>query len=708
MKTGAASSQSPKSDQARAQAIRTALDEAQAFLNQGKIQQAEVICRRILDDNPAEPNTLQMLGLMAYRAGRMDGAIAYLRQACESALAPPMVFSNLTEMLRQKGLLSEATVYGRKAVGLAPKSVSAWNNLGIVLQESGQLDEARKCLETVTSLEPDNAEAHNNLGNTFKRLGDIKKAEKHWKRALELKPYYPETYSNLANLFNEQGQYDKALLHGQRAIDLNPLLADAYINLAATESARWRYPAALEWLNLLVAIAPDNPMALATRSGTLKELDRFEEALADAERAVSLAPENAEVQSAYGSVLLSMGRFEEAVARYDTAIALPNAIRERLMISRATAHQEHGKSEDAIRAFDDIIAQYPNSAAAFYGRADLVKFSQNDAELEQMLQLAKKGRLESNSDKISLNFALSKAFLDVGDSDRAFHFLNEANKMKRALIQYDANATSLWVDNLIMAFNADVFDRFRGKGLPSSVPIFVIGMPRSGTTLLEQILASHPKIHGAGELKFVNRVIEERGGTPEFLRGLTPEVLTSMGGAYLDRVMPMANGKPRIVDKMPANFLHAGAIHLMLPQAKIIHARRDPVDTCLSCYSKLFGGEQSFTYNQAELGQFYCDYQRLMDHWRALLPPSHFLEVHYESVVEDIETQARRILNFLDLPWNPACLEFYATERPVRTASVNQVRKPVYKTSSGRWRKHANNLKPLLQALGVAMPPQAQ
>ncbi len=707
MKTGAGNSHPSPSDLVRSNAVQTALDQAQACINQGQVQRAELICRRILDDNPGEPNALQMIGLMAYRAGRIDTAITALREACAFASAPPMIFSNLTEMLRQRGLLTEAEVYGRKAVALAPKSVSAWNNLGIVLQESGQLEEARKCLETVTSLEPDNAEAHNNLGNTFKRLGDIKKAQKHWNRALELKPFYAETYSNLANLLNEQGEYDKALLHGQRAIDLNPLLADAYINLAATESARWRYSAALTWLDLLVAIAPDNPMALAARSATFKELDRFEEALADAERAVSLQPENAEVQSAYGSIMLSMGRFEEAVTRFDTAIALPNAIRERLMISRATAHQEHGKSDDAIKAFDEIIAHYPNSAAAYYGRADLVKFKQEDPTIEQMLKLAKKGRLESNSERISLHFALSKAFLDIGDSDRAFHYLNEANKMKRALIQYDAAATGKWVDRLIMAFNSEVFDRFRGKGVSSSVPIFVIGMPRSGTTLLEQILASHPQVHGAGELKFVNRIIDLQGGTPEFLNGLTPETLERMGGAYLERVIPLANDKPHVVDKMPANFLHAGAIHLMLPKAKFLHARRDPVDTCLSCYSKLFGGEQAFTYNQAELGQFYRDYLRLMDHWRTVLPESHFLEVDYESVVEDIETEARRILEFLGLPWDPACLEFYATERPVRTASVNQVRKPVYKTSTGRWRKHVSNLKPLLDALGIAPPPAA-
>jgi hypothetical protein len=177
-----------------------------------------------------------------------------------------------------------------------------------------------------------------------------------------------------------------------------------------------------------------------------------------------------------------------------------------------------------------------------------------------------------------------------------------------------------------------------------------------------------------------------------------------MGTSYLDLIAPLARGKSHVVDKMPANFMLAGWIHLMLPNARIIHSRRDPVDTCLSCYTKLFGGEQTFTYDLTELGQFHLDYQELMEHWRSLLPSSRFLEVDYESVVDDIETEAKRILAFLDLPWNPACLEFHSTERPVRTASVNQVRKPVYKTSTGRWRKHAKNLKPLLHALGIAMP----
>ena len=683
------------------QAIQEGLGRAQAFINAGQPQPAEVICQRILMDVPGEANALHMLGLMAYNKGDADKAITYLRQACQSPDAPALFCSNLTEMLRQRGQLTEAEQVGRKAVARDPALVSAWNNLGIVLQESGQLEESRACLEKVIALEPDNAEAHNNLGNTFKRLGNIAKAERHWTKALALKPHYAETYSNLANLFNEQGQYDQALEYGQRAIDLNPLLYDAYINLAAAESSRWRYAGALVWLDLLVAIAPENAIALSTRAVTLKELDRLDEALDDATRALKIQPDNAEVHSAYGTILLNLGRFDEAIVHFERALALPSAIRERILLARATAYEEKGKSDEALKQLDALVAEYPHSAGAWYSRADLVKFKAGDPALRKMQDLLKPKGVQSDADRMSLNFALGKAFLDIGDSDRAFRHLNEGNRMKRALIHYDPGVTHQWMDSLAKAFPPAVFERFAGEGCASALPIFVIGMPRSGTTLIEQILASHPHIHGAGELKYLSRIIDDNGGIPAAMSAMTGEKLAAMGAAYVEKVSALSQGKRHVVDKMPANFMHAGLIHLMLPHAKIIHSRRNPVDTCLSCYSKLFGGEQSFSYNLEELGRFHVDYQTLMAHWRKVLPDSHFIEVDYEDVVGDIEAQARRMLEFIGLQWDPACLEFYKTERSVRTASVNQVRKPVYTSSTGRWRPHAHNLKPLLKALGL-------
>ncbi len=226
-------------------------------------------------------------------------------------------------------------------------------------------------------------------------------------------------------------------------------------------------------------------------------------------------------------------------------------------------------------------------------------------------------------------------------------------------------------------------------------------MPRSGTTLVEQILAAHPSIHAAGELPHMRRIVDGLGGFPQSAAELDGGALRRLGERYLNLIASASQDKARVVDKAPINFVNLGLIQLVLPDAKIIHARRDPVDTCVSCYTKLFANSQNFTYDLAELGRYCRDYLTLMEHWRATLPTSRFIEVDYEAVVDDVEGQARRILEFLELPWDPACLEFYRVERPVRTSSVNQVRQPIYRSSVGRWRQHADALQPLLQALGM-------
>jgi hypothetical protein len=283
----------------------------------------------------------------------------------------------------------------------------------------------------------------------------------------------------------------------------------------------------------------------------------------------------------------------------------------------------------------------------------------------------------------------------------AFGHLDEGNRMKRAIAPYNADKTHKFLAEVAAAFTPALLDRLADQGLRSAAPIFIVGMPRSGTTLIEQILAAHPAVQGAGELRFMRTVVEQVSGFPNGVAALDGGALTRLGQAYLSHVESLAGGRPRVVDKAPGNFVNAGLIRLILPDAKIIHARRDPVDTCLSCYTKLFADALNFTYDLTELGRYCRDYQKMMDHWRAVLPASHFLEVDYEAVVDDIEAEARRMLEFLELPWDPACLEFYRVERPVRTASVNQVRQPIYRSSSGRWRKHADALQPLLKVLEI-------
>ena len=677
------------------------LGRAYAHWQAGQADQAEMACQRILAVWPGHCDAMHLLGLMAHAYGNLDVAIAHLRTACLAPRAPAVYFSDLAEMCRQRGLLAEAEEAARRAVALNPNLPGAWNNLGIVLQELFKLDESRLCLERVLALQPANAEAHNNLANTCKRLGLLDKAELHWQQALAIKPNYAEANSNLANLLNDRADYDRAAELARIAIDLNPQFADAYINLAAIETSRQRHGEALRWLNALLSFAPMHPGGLIAKALALRQADQLKEALDTANLTVSVAPDNPEAHNALGQVLQGQGRFDAALAEFERAITLPGTARETAMLNRATLLMEFGRTEEAQAAFEAVRETFPNSAVALFNLADMHRFTADDPAIARMQAMLAPGGVQSRNDRMMLHFALGKAFLDIGDSERSFHHLDEGNRTKRAATDYDPAATDSWLASIATIFTPGLLESKAGQGAASTLPVFVIGMPRSGTTLVEQILASHPAVHGAGELHQIQHLVESIGGFPETVPQLSAEQLAALGADYLARVTPLAGGSRYVVDKMPSNFFYAGLIRLILPDARIIHCRRDPVDTCLSCYSKLFTGEQAFTYDQSELGRFHRGYQTLMAHWRKVLPSSHFLEVDYEAIVDDVEAQARRMIGFLGLDWNDACLRFHETKRPVRTASVNQVRQPVYRSSAGRWKAHTAQLQPLLAALGI-------
>jgi Sulfotransferase family len=286
-----------------------------------------------------------------------------------------------------------------------------------------------------------------------------------------------------------------------------------------------------------------------------------------------------------------------------------------------------------------------------------------------------------------IHFALAKALDDLKNYGRAFEHLRQGNALKRERIHYDEAGALQLFERISTTFDRALFDRFQGQGDPSSVPVFVLGMPRSGSTLIQQILASHPQIHAAGELTILER-------SP-----MDVTAFRQLGQSYLSQLPKVPDEKIRIVDKLPGNFLRIGLIHLMFPNARIIHSMRDPMDTCLSCYSKLFNVGLPFTYDLAELGRYYRAYSELMAHWRSVLPPGAMLEVSYEDVVDDLEGQARRLIDYCGLPWDRRCIDFHRSGHPVRTASAVQVRQPLFRGSVHRWRHYEAGLAPLLNEL---------
>lgn len=684
--------------------VDEALNQAYAHWNAGQAQQAEYRCLQVLQVIPHHPDALHLLGLIAHAYGKLDLAIEYLRKACLSPVVPATYCSNLAEMCRQKGLLTEAEQAARRAVEREPQLVAAWNNLGIILQESGKFEASLECLQRVVSLQPDNAEAYNNLANTYKRMGRLELAQTAYQRALVLRPDYAEVYSNLAYLLNDRGQFDDAVAAAQRAIDINPQLADAYFNLAQIEMSRMRYADARRWIDALIAFAPQHAGALTARAQLLLKSDQLQEALAYARQALSIAPDNANGHNVLGQVLQALGQHDEAGVSFERAAALPGTIAEEALVGRALLFMEAGRNDDAIAAFELALERFPGSARALAASSDTKTYRSDDPDIAAMEAALVRELTPTISEQMSLHFALGKAYLDTGNSERAFFHLNKGNAMKRATFNYDAAQTSAWMHKIAAAFTPALMVKFKSAGAASGRPVFIVGMPRSGTTLVEQILASHPGIHGAGELGALRQAVERAGAFPDALAHWDSEDFARIGRDYLTHTDGLAPDALRLVDKMPGNFLYAGLIPLILSGARIIHCRRDPVDTCLSCYSKHFMGEQFFAYRLDELGAFHRDYQVFMESLRKVLPPERFLEVDYENVVDDLEGEARRLIAFVDMPWDDACLSFYKTRRVVRTASVSQVRKPIYATSKGRWHRHASQLGPLLAALGVAQP----
>ena len=361
---------------------------------------------------------------------------------------------------------------------------------------------------------------------------------------------------------------------------------------------------------------------------------------------------------------------------------------------------ELGLIEAAQTAFAAAVALAPNRGAFYYNLAHIRRFAADDPYLTAMEKLADDAKGLSDDDDIKLHFALAKAYDDLGSHERSFRHLQEGNARKRRLIAYDEAATIGQLVRIKHCFDADTMRRLGGAGNSSDLPIFIVGMPRSGTTLVEQILASHPEVYGAGELYDLDRITRDlASGFPEIVADMSATQIDQLGTTYLAGLKIEKKTGRRVTDKMTWNYRFLGLIRLILPNARIIHVRRDPTDTCMSCFSKLFGANQEFSYDLEELGRYYLAYQALMDHWHAVLPEESMLEIVYEELIADFAVQTRRIIAYCGLDWNDACLDFHRTARPVLTASAVQVRLPLYRTATEHWHPYRAFAEPLIRAL---------
>jgi len=658
-------------------ASKSALNEAVALINDGRIEKAEAICRSGVERNPDDVNMVALLGATLLKSRQIAEAEKYLRQAIQ----------------------------------LAPNFAKPHEDLGHLLVEKGQAEEAASILSNATRLDPNLDRAYFSLGRALAMLGKGKEADQAFEKSFDLNPQRKALAQ--AAEHQKNGRWKEAERLYRKLLRSDPTNVDALRLLGTVAIHNGRIYEAERLFRRAVSNAPDFVAALLDLGRTLKEQNRLEEAIERFRQVIKLEPGNIQAHHILASSLAITAQTYEAVEAYRRVLELkPNHAG--AMLGLGHVLKTVGKQEEAIEAYRDCIVHKPHNGEIYWSLANLKTYRLSDDDIRDMKSMVagEDGNDEvSEQSRINFLFALAKAYEDRGDFEQAWKYYYQGNSSQRILENYDPVRTETANDEIIEVFNREFLDKNTGLGHSSEAPIFVIGLPRSGSTLIEQILASHSQVEGTSELPYagvvatsLNRNRADGINYPHAVYELGGDHFTRLGSDYLDLAqIHRIEGKPRFIDKMPNNFPSVGLLHLILPNARIIDARRYPLDSCLSCYRQLFARGQSFVYDLTDIGEYFLQYQRMMDHWHDVLP-DRCLTVQYEDVVTDFEAQVRRLLEYCELPFEEACINFHETDRPVRTASSEQVRQPVYSKSVNFWRNHEEYLEELIDVLEPVLP----
>lgn len=672
----------------------------------GRYRQAINVARQVIQQRANQSDAHNILGVSLSAIGNTKEGIAALKRAIKLSPKTSSYHANLGEIYRGTGNLGDAVVALTEALRLDPKNPQAQNNLGIVHYERKDYSKAVDHYREALNIAPAMAEAWNNLGNSLRMIDDREGARQAYDSALSVREHYPEAYNNLGTLLRELGKSDQAEHALRKAIIQDPRYVDAYNNLATIYHNEGQDVEALRQLAEVLKFDPKNPKtlllvgrvqlkrgaydlaeqacalvlkddpksadALTTIAQIKHETDDFGTALKLMEGAIKFEPENAEARNFYGVTLKSLGRLDEA--------------REQIL--------------KAIELNDQMYGSYANLN-------DLVKVKKSDPIFKKIESLMAAESDPNAMRTLPLHYAYAKCMEDIGDHPRALEHYITGGKLKRTQVKYVEEETFGFFDRIQAAFPAEIFKNRPFAGNESDRPVFIIGMPRSGSTLVEQILSSHPAVFGAGEVKYLSRemhALRDRFPSlsryPELVSELNTNQFDLLARNYLQNLTANSGESLRVTDKLLTNYFFVGLINLLFPNAKIINTLRNPVDNCISAFTKLFKDDMPHSYDLSELGRYYRKYEDLMDYWQKVLPAGTIKTLQYEEMVEDTENRAKDLIDFIGLPWDKACLEFHASSRPVKTASVAQVRKPIYKDAVNRWEKYGAGLAPLIEALG--------
>ena len=651
--------------------VETLFAQASDALRNQDPQRARDLCAQARHQDPDDPRLVMLHGFALRRSG-------------DHAAAEPLL---------------------RRTLSVDPGLEIGHHELGLALQGLGRLGDARRALEQAVSLNPKLVAAWRDLYEVRAAEGDDVGAAEAYRNAMGNKELDPLLHKAVelvgqGRLGVAEGICREYLKRRPHDVDAIRLLAEVGISIGSVGEA-------ILLLERCLELAPGFHVARANYVTALSRHQRFDEALAENALLRKEQPNNLAHQVQLATTLSMAGRFETAHDQFARVLAqAPD--NERILTSYGHSLRYGGKGEEAIEVYLQAIAAEPSAGEAYWSLANLKTFRFDDDQLANM-QSQLSALTKPSEDKTHLAFAVGKALEDREDYDASFAAYAEGNAIKRQMSGYDADKTSARVDRLIARCGADLWNK---EGHPSDEPIFIIGLPRAGSTLLEQILASHSQVEATAELPFIGRIVgemvadRERGDEPLYpriLNDLSVDERHARGQQYLDLAAGYRTGKARFIDKLPNNWEHVAFIKTILPNAAIIDARRQPMAACFANFKQLFARGQEFTYSLEDIGRYYADYLRLMNHWHGVFPGG-LLTVQYEDVVENLDTQVRQLLSHAGLQFEEACLHYYEKDRAVRTASSEQVRQPIYRDALNLWEHylpHLRALESLLRERGV-------
>jgi len=569
--------------------------------------------------------------------------------------------------LYTKGELPEAVDAFHRALKLDPKRQAARMKLGQVLMLLGRTDEAEALKAEFIDLDQDNQDiARAAELETEEKYAE---AEKIYRQILTRHPDNVSAMRLWARLGSQRERYAEAELILLEAVKVAPGFARAWTDLCKAQF----------------------------------EQEKHAETIDSAKRLIKLNPRLPDGHVWLAAAAAATGRHKEAIEAFDNALEIaPQHVG--ALCGKGNACRTFGDQDAAIAAFRRCIEVNPLHAEAYWSLANMKTFRFEDHEVDAMLALIDDEQIPLEG-QVQLNNALGLEFDGRKEYDRAFEFIDQGNRLRRGQEFYDRVENEERADLTIEAYSRQFLEETAGHGNPDPAPIFIVGLPRSGSTLLEQILSSHSKVDGTHELAELGKIIRAnkkltgpRLRYPLSIENIETDEFASLGSEYIENTRRFRGDRPFFTDKNPNNFAHVGLLHLILPNAKIINAKRHPLDSCFGSYKQLFAQGQPFTYDLVELGEYYVQYQRLMDHWHDVLP-GNVLDVQYEDVVRDLEGQVRRILDYCELDWEESCLRYHETDRSVKTASSEQVRQPIYRGSVNKWRHYESHLGALIETL---------